>query len=498
MKLSDYNNLDTHRSYRQIIKSTGIFGGSQVITVLLGIARNKILAILLGASGIGLISIYQNILDLIKSVSSLGLETSGVREIASISETGDEDKIVETVSLIDRWCLIFASVGALLCILLSYPISIWAFESSIYVPQICLLSVCIFFSVLAIGQTVVLHGLRRITYMVKASVSGGVIGLILSIPLYYYFRMDAIIPALIVTNAGVYITAYYYRRKIAIHTIPISAKLALAKSISILKIGFFIVISSLLTTVGYFLIRTFLNKDLGLYSVGLYQAVWSVSGISLALILRSMGADFYPRLCAIIEDYKKTKTLINEQTYIVLVVSVPMIVLLLLLSKLVLSLLYSAEFVEAYSLLNWQVLGTFFKVLSWPLGFILLAKGKGVLYFVSEMLFLLVYLGFTYALYNTFGLESVGIAYLIAYVVYLLVVYILGVRLCSFRWSIENLKIGFISFLLVLLVFAVVQFHREYIIIAGIPLLIISLVYSLIKLNQVFPVKSLMNFFKNK
>lgn len=489
---------EKNKSYEQIIKSTGIFGGSQVITVILGIIRNKILAIWLGASGIGLISIFQNILDLLKSVSSLGIETGGVREIASVNQPDNEVLLTRNISLIDRISLILASGGAILCILFSYPISVWAFDSGSYVLHIMLLSVCVFFSILGAGQMVVLHGLRKITYMVKATVISTIISLILTLPLYYPFREKAIIPAFIISSFILFISTYYYRKKLNIKTIPISLRDVLKMGLSIFRLGFYIVASSILTLIGYFFIRTFLSDNMGLYAVGLYQAVWSVTSVYLMLVLKSMGSDFYPRLCTIIEDKEASRKLVNEQTYVVLIVSLPLIVLLLLCSQIILSLLYSSEFTSATAMMNWQILGTFFKVLSWPLGFILLAKGKGRLYFFAEMLFLAVYLILTYLLYNKFSLESVGISYLVAYIVYLFTVFVLGRKLCEFKWTKENLSIGFISFILVLLAFGVVQYWHEYIIIAGIPILIVSVLYSMFKLNKIFSVKSLLDVFRNR
>ena len=489
---------ERNKSYEQIIKSTGIFGGSQIVTVILGIIRNKVLAIWLGASGIGLISIFQNILDLLKSVSSLGIETGGVREIASANQPENEDILIQNISLIDRISLILAITGTILCILFSYPISVWAFDSDLYVLHIILLSACIFFSILGAGQMVVLHGLRKITYMVKTSVISTVLSLVFTLPLYYLLREKAIIPALIISSIILFIVTYYYRRQINIKTVHVSLQEVWEKGVSIFRLGFYIVISSILTLIGYFFIRTFLSNNMGLYAVGLYQAVWSITGVYLMLILKSMGSDFYPRLCTIIEDKEASGKLVNEQTYVVLIVSVPLIVLLLLCSQIILSLLYSAEFTYATTMMNWQILGTFFKVISWPLGFILLAKGKGRHYLFSEMLFLAAYLIFTYVFYDKFSLESVGIAYLLAYILYLLTVLVLGRKLCDFRWTWENLTIGFISFILVLLAFGVAQYWREYIIIAGIPLLIGTVFYSMFKLNKIYSVKSLINIIRNR
>lgn len=490
--------MTNRKSYTQILKSTGIFGGSQIFTILIGVIRNKILAVLLGTAGVGLISVYQSTLDLVKSISSLGIETTGVREIAAVSDdSGERDELRYIISIIDRWALIFALLGASICLLFCYPISMWVFGNSSHSFQFALLSVCMFFTILAAGQAVVLQGLRKISYMVKSSIVWNVCGLVLSLPLYYFYRLDGIVPVFIVVSIAMYLSAYFYRRKIEIQPVVISFDQFKRKGISVLRIGLFIVLASILTTLSFFLVRTFLTKNTGLEAVGLFQAAWTITNVYLMLILKSMGSDFYPRLCTIINDNTKTRLLINEQTYIVLVIAVPMIVLLLLCSKIVLSLLYSPEFEGASTILDWQILGTFFKVLSWPLGFILLAKGKGLIYFLSEALFLMVYLGAIYCLYPVCGFESVGISYLIAYFLYLPVVFLLGCKLSKFQWTIDNIKIGFVSLILVLLAFSIIKYIPNYSIIVGVLLFVVSVSYSLYNLNKVFPLKSLLNFFKN-
>lgn len=490
--------MTNRKSYTQILKSTGIFGGSQIFTILIGVIRNKILAVLLGPAGVGLISVYQSTLDLVKSISSLGIETTGVREIAAVcDDSGERDELRYIISIIDRWALIFALLGASICLLFCYPISMWVFGNSSHSFQFALLSVCMFFTILAAGQAVVLQGLRKISYMVKSSIVWNVCGLVLSLPLYYFYRLDGIVPVFIVVSIAMYLSAYFYRRKIEIQPVIISFDQFKRKGISVLRIGLFIVLASILTTLSFFLVRTFLTKNTGLEAVGLFQAAWTITNVYLMLILKSMGSDFYPRLCTIINDNTKTRLLINEQTYIVLVIAVPMIVLLLLCSKIVLSLLYSPEFEGASTILDWQILGTFFKVLSWPLGFILLAKGKGLIYFLSEALFLMVYLGAIHCLYPVCGFESVGISYLIAYFLYLPVVFLLGCKLSKFQWTIDNIKIGFVSLILVLLAFSIIKYIPNYSIIVGVLLFVVSVSYSLYNLNKVFPLKSLLNFFKN-
>ena len=50
------------------------------------------------------------------------------------------------------------------------------------------------------------------------------------------------------------------------------------------------------------------------------------------------------------------------------------------------ALLYTAEFGSAVDVLRWQLLGDILKVLSWPLGFVIMAAGAGQIFMLIETL----------------------------------------------------------------------------------------------------------------
>lgn len=484
------------KSYHQIIRSTGIFGGAQVLNIIIGILRNKVIAILLGTVGVGLISIYQSILDLIKSLSSFGVETAGVREIAS--NTDDESKRAMSIAIIKKWSVIFAILGATLNLVLCYPISMQFFESNEYALPIALLSISTFFTLLAAGEAVILQGLRKISYMVKSGLIWNTVGLIIAIPLYFIWGINGIVPVFIFVSICMYISAYYYRKKINIKLPSISIKQLINKQSFILKLGLYIVIAAIISQYSNFLIKSITTQHLGIASVGLFQAAWTISNVYLMLILKSMSADFYPRLSGLIKNNEENNRLINQQTYITLIAVTPIIIFLILLSKPIISLLYTTEFDSTSSLLHWLLLGSFFKVISWPLGFVLLARGKGVLFFVSELAYNLVFVLIIYFFISILGINAIGVGYLIAYCLYLMMVYLFSCQLSLFRWSSENIKIKLISLIFILIIFYVGQYQQNWLWIVGIPIFILSTSFSIYKFNHIIPLKSLLRIFKNK
>ena len=80
-------------TYDHIIKYTGLFGGVQGLTMLVGIIRNKLTATLLGPSGLALINIYNNVLKLLNNSTNFGISFSAVRNVSELFDEGDTKKI---------------------------------------------------------------------------------------------------------------------------------------------------------------------------------------------------------------------------------------------------------------------------------------------------------------------------------------------------------------------------------------------------------------------
>lgn len=483
-------------SYKQIVKSTGIFGGSQVINILIGIIRNKVIAVLLGATGVGLIGVYQSIVDMIRNIGGMGMETTGVKEIASANGNEDSKQLSLTVYLVRRLIQWTAVVGALVCLVLCYPISCWTFGDGSHAGYVASLSVVILLSALLQGQLIILQGLRKISTMAKVLLLGNFLSLIATLPFLFLWKLDGILPLMIVGTVIYYALSLYFYSPIQrnLDVLPKKPEFReiFEKGKSMFRLGAYLVAATIVNTSTMFLIRIFISNKIGMDAAGLFQSVWAITNVYLMLILKSMGSDFFPRLCALNKQRIASVRLINQQTFVAMIVATPIIVGMLLFGIIALTLLYSSKFLPAEALLQWQTLGTFLKVASWPMAFILLANGKGKQYIFSEISFFLVYYGMNYILFPYFGLDAAGMAYLIAYVVYLAVVFSLAIRLIRFNWSKQVWQTCTICLLFVVGAFLFAHYLRGLIFyLGGGALLLLSCAYSTWQFDKIVPIKEL-------
>ena len=126
--------------YSHILKYTSIFGGVQGVNILVSIIRNKLVALLLGPEGMGLVSLFNSTIKLVSDSTNFGLSMSSVRNISSAFECGNEDRLISEIQLVRTWSLFTAIFGMLVCILVSPLLNSWTFNWGDHTLHFILLS----------------------------------------------------------------------------------------------------------------------------------------------------------------------------------------------------------------------------------------------------------------------------------------------------------------------------------------------------------------------
>ena len=160
-----------------------------------------------------------------------------------------------------------------------------------------------------------------------------------------------------------------------------------------------------------------------------------MGGLYVTFVLQAMGADFYPRLVAAANDDAECNRLVNEQAMVSLLMAGMGVVATLTLAPWVVMLLYSAKFAAATELLRWVCIGMALRVITWPLGYILVAKGKQTQFVTADLLWTAMNIGMTWLFVRWFGLVGAGMAFAGSYLFHFFVVYPMCRRASGFRWS---------------------------------------------------------------
>ena len=426
--------------YRRIVKTTGLLGGVQVLSILCSIVRNKCIALWLGPAGVGVIGLYNATIEMLSALTGLGLRQSAVRNISQ-ARTRDEASLARMAKVLRRWSWLAGLLGAVVMLSTAPLLSRFTFGDEAHVWGYVWLSCALLFSALTAGDQAILQGTQRLRQLSKAGVMGNLVALLVSLPLYYFFRFEGIVPSLVLSSGVTFFFVWIYSRKTVVRKVEISWRETCKEGRVMVVLGVYMTVSGFLTTLFNYLFVGFIQRTAGAADLGYYQAGYAIVTRYVGLVLAAMATEYYPRLAAVSDDHATLGRQISRQIEVALLLLVPIVSLFLVFQEWVVRLLYTAEFLCMETFFSWAMVGVLFKSISWAMGFVLLAKGDGKLYLVTELASDFSGLLLNLGCYSLWGLEGAGVAYLLNFFIYGVMMWVVcrrhyGIRLERSWWGV--------------------------------------------------------------
>jgi PST family polysaccharide transporter len=423
----------TKSSHRQILRSSSIIGGGAALNILIGLVRTKIVALLLGPAGIGIVGILQSLASTAAAAGGLGIASSGVRQIAEGVAADDQAMLAGTRRALFRGSLALAAIVTAVFWLLRGPIATHVLGDPTRAGILGWIGVAAGLTIVSAAQGALLNGFRHIGDLARMNVAGALLGTVLGVGALLAWGERALVAYVVVAPLALVIAGIGYVRRVP----PPRAASASGRAAwaPLVKLGISFMGASLAGTAMLLVVRSIVGQRLGAVPLGEFSAAWMISMTYIGFILTAMGADYYPRLTAAIADPAAVNRMVNEQTEIALLLSAPVLIGMQAAAPWVIRLLYSSQFEGAVDVLRWQILGDVLKIVGWPLGFILLAAGRGRAFLILEVAEAALFCGFVWLTVDRIGLMSTGVGFLLMYAVYVPVCYVLAHCQTGFRWT---------------------------------------------------------------
>lgn len=494
--MEEQTNKGVQSSYRSIFKATSLFGGVQIWKILINIVKQKFIAILLGPTGMGISGLFLSATSFIESFTAMGLSTSAVKNVAEAGATGDTQRVNKVVATLRKLVWITGLLGTLVVVLLSPVLSKASFGNYDYTIPFIFLSVTLLFHQLSAGQSVLLQGLRRLRHLALSGVLGSLFGLIFSIPIYYFFGIKGIVPTLILDSVTAVILTWYFARKIPIDCPNMTFKETIDEGKNMLGMGLSMSLTNILTLGIAYLLRVFIARIGGTDQVGLYTAGFAIVNTYIGMVFSAMSTDYYPRLSSVNTDNAKCRVLINQQAEIATLLVAPLALVFILFAPLIIRILYTDAFLGVVPFMQLCMLGMLFKAGSWSISFVFLAKSDMRQFIFNEILIKVINVPMYLLSYKYYGLEGMGVAYIINYFLYMLLVFVVSRKKFDFSFSLDYKNQLFVFGILLALTFLIlILLPNNKVLSYSISSIctITGLSYSLYKLNNKLNFKGLIN-----
>jgi enterobacterial common antigen flippase len=428
----------SQRRLKDILISTLLVGGGSIINILTGVARGKVISVIIGPAGIGLQGLLQSTLRTVSTIAGMGLGTSGVREVAKLRGEGDTAELGHTLRGLRRATLALGALAAVVLLVLHRPLAGLLLDDENLGWALAVLAIGVMAQVSYATYDAFLRGSRRVAVVTKASVVGNLLAAATAVALVSMIGVEGIAWALVAQPVCVLAIALVVARDFRAHLVPVDRERTRAAMSRLVRAGAVLATTGFVSTGAQLAARVLIAHSTTLDDVGYYQAAWAVSVLYLGFVLGAMSVDYYPRLAELGKDRAGLANGVNEQTKVALLLAGPAILGVLTLSSQVIALLYSSKFGPAADLLRWQLLGDVVKIGGSTLGYLVLAQGNTRVFFFVELSWSSVYLVVLAALLPAMGIDAAAVAYVVASVAYFVVLCFVARRMVGFVWSRSN------------------------------------------------------------
>lgn len=426
-------------SYGHVLKYTGIFGGVQGLNILLGLVRNKLVALLLGPAGMGLASLFNTAINFFSQATNLGISFSAVRHVSELFETGDEERITHFIKVVRAWSLLAALLGFLVCLVAGPLMNMLSFSWGNHTLHFIMLAPVVAMLAITGGETAILKGVRRLKSLALIQVISVFASLLISIPIYYRWRQTGIVPVIgLMALFNLVVTCYHSYR---LFPLRLSGSHGiLGEGMEMVRLGVAFVMAGIMGSGAEMYIRSYLNVVGDLDTVGLYNAGYMLIVTYCGTIFSAMETDYFPRLSAVCHDVKEANLMVNRQIEVSLLLAAPMLAALIIGLPILIPLLFSNKFLPVIEMAQVAVFSMYIKSINLPVAYMTLARGDSFAFFILESVYgialvLLILFGYRY-----WGLFGTGVALSVSYIIDIIMVCTYAKIRYHFRFSSEVLQ----------------------------------------------------------
>lgn len=418
-------------SFSRILRSSALMGGAQVATMLVAFVRTKVIAQLMGPAGVGLAGVLTAFNGNVSTFAAWGLGASGVR---LISQAPEAEKAVKQAA-VRRFGLALSGLGLALSLMLFWPVSKLTFDSSKYTVELLIGGLAVPCMVTSSIWASMLQAAGHVKSLAKAQALSALGGLLFGLPLIFIFGTIGIAFSLLLAAAvPMGFTWYVVRRDGVMREAP-----ARHEDVRYLfNMGIGLMATGVASQLAAYCVRLLIIKQrgediaAGLSDAGYYQAAIAIAGSLPTLVFSAMATDFFPRVAAA-KDENEAKVLAEKQIEAALLLALPIFTGLITMSEFGIRLLYAQDFEPAGPLLKWMIWGVFVRLLGWPLGYWLVARGSMRTVVLAEITSNLAMALLPLLFLPAFGLKGAAIGYLAGFAIYAVVMLMVARRRCG-RW----------------------------------------------------------------
>ena len=406
---------------RDILKAATKIGFGTLAGLLASVITGKVLALELGAAGIGLYGVLRQLLQTLTMVGTFNGQSALVQGIARRTTEIEQVRFSGSVFCLQMAMATTVALILLICAPWLGPMLIPHLQA---VAMLRWIAVAMLVSVANLYIIGLLNGYRLVDSIVKYQVYGVIATLLLVYPSVLLIRNGhtfGFLLMLVGSAAFITITASRFLRRLG--HLPKIRDLAVRRNDATQFMGMSTALSiaGIVATGAQFAQSWIVAKWMGLEHAGQFWAAWTLSMSYLTLVLGAMGTYYLPSLSRITDSENRNELI---RTYLKLVLMfVPLLVsIVILLKPWVIQLMFSSAMLPSLDIMRWMLIGDYFKAISYVMAYPMLAFNDMKWFLWSDIVFSLGMVGANFGWIASGGnMEGLGMIFMFAYISFLVV-----------------------------------------------------------------------------
>ena len=405
-----------------LIKTSFYTSISTAITFISGFIVVKVVAVKIGPEGIAFVGQFQNTTAIFTMLATAAITTGVVKYLAEHKNNPvKSQQIINTAFLI---VFLSSLIISLFVMSTSGYLSEAAFKTKNFWIVYFLFGLFTMFISFNSIFSAILNGLQEIRKFTIINIFSSLIGVAITVIFAYTLGLEGVLVASIATAFIIFFINIYFFNKLGIRWKPNfkSWDKPVVKMLS----GFSLmaIVSGFVVPSMQILVRDRIILQFSVTDAGYWQAVTKISDYYLGFITSVLGVYYMPRLSEIQSKVELRNEIAKGYKIILPVVGI-IAFMIWLLKGFIIHILFTPEFLPMKPLFTYQLLGDFFKIGSWLLGYLLIAKAMTKTFIATEIIFAISYVALSYYFMNHYGIIGATYSFCINYGLYWIFMWIL-------------------------------------------------------------------------
>lgn len=399
---------------------TVLNGIAQFVKAISSLIINKVIVVLLGSSALLFVGNLKSVFTILQQISGAGVYEGAVKYLSG------EYKNRQTFIL--QACLSLMLLGffistALYFILYDQILNLLQLGENDrnLIPWltggIVLSLLCFVFHTL---MQSFFHGLKSYKIIVQSTLISALLTLGVSTALIYYTNKLGLVLSVFVPSVIMLLTYWFHIRKSWHFGQMLFGKpFRLFVFKPVLSFTLMSAVAAMVFPSVLIVIRSLLVEHSGVELASYWEGYSRLSIFMSGLAISSISLYYLPKLVEANTGQEMLRVVFWGVKFL-FVVAFPAMLLIFWFGNDIIPLLYASSFLETIFLLKWELLGTFLKLLSFTVSFIMIAKKLTTVFVLSELISGFVFFGLSVLLVEMYGVVGASIAFAGTYFLYLL------------------------------------------------------------------------------